>query len=265
MPFPNDTYDTDPATPRYLIDRIFFGARIAFVPNVIGVILDGVRQAKRGEYTRESFIRLSYDMLYHVEHGGGRIHITGLNHLRDNEGPFVIVSNHMSTMETFGFPSMVNQHHSCTFIVKQSLLSKGGFGHIMRAIDAIGVTRENARQDLETVLQRGPEVLATGKTIIVFPEATRQATFSAKRFNSIGVKLAKRAGVKIIPAAIKTNFWGNGMILKDFGRFDWKSRDCYFSFGEPMEITGNGAEQHEECVRFISEHFASWGGVVEKE
>ena len=46
--------------------------------------------------------------------------------------------------------------------------------------------------------------------------------FKPEEFNSIGVKLAKKAGVPVVPVAIKTDFWGNGRIIKELGPIDNK-------------------------------------------
>jgi hypothetical protein len=42
--------------------------------------------------------------------------------------------------------------------------------------------------------------LKQGISIVVFPQTTRMVDFDASQFNSIGVKLAKKAGVPVVPA-----------------------------------------------------------------
>ena len=63
----------------------------------------------------------------------------------------------------------------------------------------------------------------------------RTVTFDPEQFNTIGVKLAQKAKVPIIPLALKTNAWGNGKVLKDFGCID-TSKTVHFAFGEPIEV-----------------------------
>ena len=95
--------------------------------------------------------------------------------------------------------------------------------------------------------------------MIVFPQTTRRPVFDPAQFNSIGVKLARRAGVPVIPLAVKTDAWGLGWPLKDLGKID-PSRTVRFSFGDPLTVTGTGKEEHEEVVRFITDKLDSWSG-----
>jgi 1-acyl-sn-glycerol-3-phosphate acyltransferase len=77
------------------------------------------------------------------------------------------------------------------------------------------------------------------------------------QFNSIGVKLAKRAKVPVVPIALKTDAWTNGKRLKDFGPV-FPDRKVHFAFGEPMTISGNGADQQKAIVEFIQTKLKSW-------
>jgi 1-acyl-sn-glycerol-3-phosphate acyltransferase len=62
----------------------------------------------------------------------------------------------------------------------------------------------------------------------------------------------------VVPLALKTDAWGNGTWIKDFGRID-PNKAIRFAFGEPMAITGNGKQQHEACVNFVRERLEAWG------
>ncbi|MFA7408747.1 MAG: hypothetical protein WCY83_00815, partial [Bacteroidales bacterium] len=79
-----------------------------------------------------------------------------------------------------------------------------------------------------------------------------------EEFNSLGVKLAGRAGVPVIPMAIKTDFWLNGRILKDLGPFDMRNRDIRIRFGQPLTITGTGKDENQQIIRFIQTNLEEW-------
>ncbi len=149
-----------------------------------------------------------------------------------------------------------------TFIVKRSLTTMPIFGPIMRSRDPITVGRTNPREDMVTVMTEGTARLKAGTSVIVFPQATRYQVFRTDHFNSLGVKLAARAGVPVMPVAIKTDFWrpGSGW-LKDFGPLD-RRQTVHMEFGAPLAITGNGKEQHEAVVEFIRSRLVAWGGAV---
>jgi 1-acyl-sn-glycerol-3-phosphate acyltransferase len=99
--------------------------------------------------------------------------------------------------------------------------------------------------------------LGTGVSIVVFPQTTRTPVFNPQQFNTIGVKLAKKAGVPIIPVALKSDAWGNGRLIKELGKID-PSRTVYFAFGEPFRIKDRGTEEHQNIIRFIQGKLGEW-------
>jgi len=103
----------------------------------------------------------------------------------------------------------------------------------------------------------GADILASGVSIVIFPQSTRSVEFRPEDFNSLGVKLAKKAGVKVIPVAIKTDFWGNGKFIKEIGPVD-ASKTIYIKFGEPMAISGNGKEDNQKIIDFIQSSLKDW-------
>jgi 1-acyl-sn-glycerol-3-phosphate acyltransferase len=103
------------------------------------------------------------------------------------------------------------------------------------------------------------EKLKAGVSIIVFPQSTRSSAFSPEDFNTLGVKLAARAGVPVIPIALKTDAWGNGRYIKEFGPID-STKTVHISFGEPMQINGRGTAEHEKVIAFIQDNLGRWTG-----
>jgi 1-acyl-sn-glycerol-3-phosphate acyltransferase len=75
--------------------------------------------------------------------------------------------------------------------------------------------------------------------------------------NSIGVKLAKKAGVPIIPLALQTSAWGNGKMIKDLGKID-SAKKVYFAFDAPLMVKGKGGEEHEMIIEFIQAKLKEW-------
>lgn len=255
--FTSDTYDTPESTHRIFLDKIMFNTRIYFVLKFLKLVLKTRKLALKGEYDDNKWELSSYTVFKLIENCGGKIHITGLDYLRNCEGPVVFISNHMSTMETMIFPCIINPIKKITFVVKDSLVSHPFFGSIMRSRKPIVVGRSNSREDFKIVMDKGEEILASGKSIVIFPQSTRRVEFIPREFNSLGVKLASRANVKIIPMAIKTDFWENGKYIKDLGPINRK-KQIYISFGEPILVKGTGKEEHKKIIEFISSNLAKW-------
>jgi 1-acyl-sn-glycerol-3-phosphate acyltransferase len=170
----------------------------------------------------------------------------------------------MSTLETFVLPTLILPFSRVTFVVKQSLVEYPVFRHIMRSREPVTVGRANPRDDLKAVLAEGPERLGRGLSVVVFPQTTRSLVFDAAKFNSIGVKLAKRAGVPVMPVAIRSDAWGNGRLVRDLGAVD-PSKPVHIAFGAPFAVEGRGGEEHERVVAFIGGHMRRWGVPVEGE
>jgi 1-acyl-sn-glycerol-3-phosphate acyltransferase len=74
---------------------------------------------------------------------------------------------------------------------------------------------------------------------------------------SIGVKLAKKAEVPIVPLALRTDAWMNGKYLKDFGRFNIE-RKVYFAFAPALRVAGKGNEEHQRITERIAAQLGRW-------
>jgi 1-acyl-sn-glycerol-3-phosphate acyltransferase len=221
------------------------------------IVIQGSAQAKRGRYSTPEWCDGSFATLRALEAVGVKFDISGTNFFKAVEGPCVFIANHMSTLETFILPTIIAPFKDATFVVKQSLVDYPIFKHIMRARNPITVGRTNPREDLKAVLEGGAERLKAGMSIIIFPQTTRTWVFDPDQFNTIGIKLAKKAGVPVVPIALRTNAWGNGKFLKDYGRID-PSKMVHFAFGKPLAIKDRGAEEHQEVIDFISGKLKEW-------
>ena len=255
--FKEDTYHTDPDTPRLFMDKLVFNTRIVFISKFIGCVFRNSHLAKKGLYDTAAWAESSFYMFKLIEQCGGRFHLTGLENIKKCKGPAIFVSNHMSVLETLVFPCIIAPVKEVTFVVKKSLTNYPVFGAVMRSRNPIVVSRSNSREDLKTVLTKGQEVLSKGISIVIFPQSTRSVEFKPEEFNTLAVKLAGRAGVPVLPVAIKTDFWTNGKYLRDFGAIHRK-KPIHMAFGEPMPITGTGKEEHKKIIDFISSHLAEW-------
>ncbi len=259
--FTGDSYDTPDDAPRALADRLVLGSRAYFAARIIGEVVRCRSLALKGLYDRKAWAESSLRIVRLIESVGGRFHMRGLDRVRACRPPVVIIGNHMSTLETFVLPSLIATHMEVTFVVKESLVSHPIFGPVMRSRNPIAVTRENPREDFETVMTKGKELLAKGASIIVFPQSTRSVEFVPSEFNSMGIKLARASRVPVLPVAVKTDFWGNGKYLKDLGPID-RSKPIYIAFGELFTVAGTGKEEHQRTIEFIVNHLREWGGKI---
>lgn len=252
--YANGVYQTQP---RPLSARARLFPSLTFYPRFMWIVYQASRKSRQGRYDNPSWCHSSLGILRALEGVGVRVVIEGIRNLEGFKGPCLIVANHMSMLETVVLPIIVQPIRDCTFVVKQDLLEYPVFRHVMRSRDPIAVTRAHPREDLKAVLEGGVERLHRGISIILFPQTTRMTTFDPSQFNSMGVKLAHRAKVPIVPLALRTDAWRNGRRLKDFGRID-RGRTVHFDFGPPLEVRGRGAEEHQTILEFIQDRLRRW-------
>ncbi len=227
-----------------------------YAPLLLLVIRSGIK-ANTGLYTGEDWARSSECVVKILEGSGCRIEASGMEQFRGLNEPCIFIGNHMSTLETFVLPSLIQQLRDVTFVVKESLLHYPFFSNVLKSRDPVVVGRKNPRLDFATVMDGGSKCINNGRSLIIFPQSTRTPDFDPAHFNTIGVKLARKTGVPVIPIALKTDAWGNGKYLKDFGTIN-PARTIHFVFGESLHITGTGRDEHQYIADFIVKHLAEW-------
>ncbi len=234
---------------------------VIYYVKLISTLTRASFSARRGTLDDAGWAFHSHRVLEIVETVGGKVNISGLEALSRQAGPVVFIVNHMSLLETLVLAGIALPFKRVTFVIKEELLHYPVIGHFMRALNLIAVSRQNPREDLKVVMREGSNFISNGVSVFIFPQATRSVEFNVQAFNTLGVKLAARAGVPVIPVAVKTDFQANGKLIKDMGPID-PGKMVYLKFGEPMAVEGKGREAHQSVVDFIAENLKAWGGTV---
>ena len=254
--FKSDTYITPPDGMNVL-QKLIFHNRLYFTLKFANIVLRTRKEARRGVYDDHAWEESSIYIFRFIEKSGGRFNISGMDNITSTEEPVLFIANHMSTLETMILPCIISPLRKVTFVVKESLVKHPLFGDVMRSRDPIIVGRTDPRKDLEAVMDGGMELLSKGISIIIFPQSTRNVVFKPEEFNSLGVKLAKKAGVMVVPVALLTDFWGNGKVIREMGPLD-SSKTIYFRFGEPFEVKGTGRDENQKIISFIQSSLEQW-------
>jgi len=252
-----DTYVTDENYPRAILDILSFGTSMYFGPKFLSQLNHSRKLALNGKFDTHTWASTSMDIFRHIESCGGKFHIEGMENITKSESPVVFISNHMSMLESMVFPGIIASRREVTFVVKKSLTTHKLFGPTMRARNPIAVDRKDPIGDFKTVMFEGADRLSKGISVVTFPQSQRMVKFDETKFNTLGIKLAKKAKVPVIPVAIKTDFWTNGKIFKDISRLD-RSKPIHIKFGEPIFIEGPGKKEHQQVIDFIKENLNNW-------
>lgn len=250
-----------PSRSRFLATHIPGWAPFIYYLQLLLIFVKYCLIARKGLYDHNAWARSSLGVVKIVESAGGRFQISGMPSLTGQKGPLVFIANHMSFVDTLVLPCILLAFGPITFVVKESLLRYPIFGWILKAVHPIAVTRRNPREDLKLVLTHGQALLAQGHSVVIFPQATRSDTFNTAVFNSLGVKLARKAGVPVVPVALKTDFQKNGKIIKDMGPID-PSKILYLKIGKPLPVEGDGRSAHRAVMAFIVQNLRAWGADI---
>ncbi len=248
----NDTYCTPDNKAIYTsFPTLYFYIKLV---SIFAVAND---QAIKGTMNDFNWIKASDEIFRAWEKAGGKICIEGMENLKKVDGPVVFVGNHMSSHETLVIACVIHPVKRVLYVMKKNLVNFPLFGAVTTAREPIIVGRENPREDLQIVLGEGKKRLENGKSVIIFPQKTRTKYFNEKEFNSLGVKLAQKNNVPIIPLSVLTDAWENGKLIKDLGKMNMKKPTRY-AFGEPMKVK-NSSEAHRYVLDFIKGKLIEWG------
>ncbi len=229
-----------------------------FYCNFLGLTIKNGVLAKRGKYDAEAWRASSFECFKLMEKCGGKFMIKGIEAINNLKSPAIFAGNHMSTLETIVLVYLLAPNKLPSFIIKEELLKVPFFKWLVKSQRSIVVSRKDPLKDLRHVLSQGEKVIKEGRSIIVFPGTTRSTLFNKEGFSSLGVSLAKRCKVPLVPVALKTDFWGNGRLIKDFGPIN-PSKTIHFEFGNPLKIAGLGRKEHHQTVNFIEDRLQTWG------
>jgi 1-acyl-sn-glycerol-3-phosphate acyltransferase len=128
--------------------------------------------------------------------------LTGQEHI-PVAGGAVVVINHTGYLDfaLAGFPFWREQGRWVRFMAKQEVFTSRVTGPLMRAMHHIPVDRAAGAASFRA----GVEALRAGELVGIFPEATISRSFCLKEFKSGATRMARSAGVPLIPVAL----WGS--------------------------------------------------------
>ena len=195
-----------------------------------------------------------------AEKFGIKVTVDGWENRKDYKGPVVYLANHMSTLETIMLPPVLLTYGPFNVFVKASLSRLPALKRAAAHMGLIPLGRRSPREDLMQVFNEGVARIRGGNSILIFPQGSRERVFSRKLYSSIGAKLAEKAGVPVIPIAVKTDCSptrpnGKGW-FKDFGTVD-PSKEIRLRCGPP--ITGPSKEMHQKVFDWIKAQLEEWG------
>jgi len=161
---------------------------------------------------------------------GLKFTLSGTEHV-PRTGGAVMVINHVGYLDfTFAGLAAKPADRLVRFMAKDDVFRHRISGPLMRGMKHIPVDREAGTASFRAALT----ALKAGEIVGVFPEATISQSFELKEFKSGAVRMARAAGVPLLPTVI----WGSQRVWTK-GRprnFSRAKRPISIAVGEPMSV-----------------------------
>jgi 1-acyl-sn-glycerol-3-phosphate acyltransferase len=143
---------------------------------------------------------------------GSEVEVRGEQNLPN--GPVLFVSNHEGDFDVPLLLGFVNKPFG--FISKIEVKKVPVLSKWMDVMNCVYLDRKDRRQAVRSI-REGVKSLKEGHSILIFPEGTRSKGGPIGEFKSGSLRLAKDAGVPIVPISIKGTadvFEKNGRMIK---------------------------------------------------
>lgn len=172
---------------------------------------------------------------------GVNLIVKGKENLIDE--PCLYVSNHQSN---FDIPILVKSVDKMAgFIAKKELGKIPILSKWILEVGSILIDRNNPREALKGI-KEGINGLKNGRSLVIFPEGTRSKDGEVLEFKAGSMKLAIKAGVKIIPISIN----GSTNIMKS-GSFKINSGDVFVNILKPIDISEFSKEEQKSMASYV--------------
>lgn len=125
-------------------------------------------------------------------------------------GPLLIAVKHQSMFETL---EMVRLSRLPIIVMKKELADIPLFGFMTRRYGVIPVERAAGAKALRALVEEGRQAIASGRSVIIFPEGTRVPVGEAPPLKSGFAALYRALGLPVVPVAVDSGrLWGRGFI-----------------------------------------------------
>lgn len=163
---------------------------------------------------------------YRIE---GREHLSGQ--------PVVIVCNHQSYWESIALCALVPD---VNVISKRAAMRIPVFGWGLRHAPMIPVDRDLPGGNLRRIAREAVRSMASGRSILIFPEGTRVKPGARRRFERGLAHLCRGADVSIVPVVHNAGlFWPPGFANKHPGIVTMRILPAIPANGDPKQLSAH--------------------------
>lgn len=117
------------------------------------------------------------------------------------EGQYLFAAKHQAMFETLDFLNLLDTPAP---VLKKELTDIPGWGWLAKQYGGIPVDRSGGAGAMRAMIQRTREVLADGRSIVIFPEGTRVLPGETPPLQAGFAGLYKIFGLPVVPIAIES-------------------------------------------------------------
>src|SRR5207302_11104604 len=127
-------------------------------------------------------------------------------------GPHLIAVKHQSMFETIEMARIANLP---VIVMKRELADIPLFGLLTRRYGVIPVERTAGAKALRAMIVEGRIAIATGSSVIIYPEGTRVRPGETPPLRSGFAGLYRALGLPVVPVAVDSGLlWGRGLVKR---------------------------------------------------
>ena len=167
--------------------------------------------------------------------------VTGLENIPDDE-PVLFIGNHRGFFDVI--ISYTYMKRPTGFVAKKEMKKALIIRRWMDNLFCLFLDRENMKEGLKTIL-KGIDYIKDGKSIVIFPEGTRNKGEGVQDFHAGSFKFAEKTGCKIIPM-VQTNT--DCIFERQFPRL--KATHTTLAFGKPIDINSFPKEERKKIAAY---------------
>ncbi|WP_299321655.1 1-acyl-sn-glycerol-3-phosphate acyltransferase [Parasphingopyxis sp.] len=117
------------------------------------------------------------------------------------DGQYLFAAKHQAMFETLDFLNLLDTPAP---VLKKELTNIPGWGWLSVRYGGIAVDRSGGAKTMRAMLKRTREILATGRSVVIFPEGTRVAPGETPPLQAGFAGLYKMVGLPVVPIAIES-------------------------------------------------------------
>ena len=168
------------------------------------------------------------EVLFFMQHLRIDLDVKNLDAIKNNKGPYLMVSNHLAMVDTL--MAIALSEKPVSFVAKIELTKTPFIGRVLKAIDCVFLDRGNLRQNLEALAVVEKRLKEGYCSYIIYPEGTRQKNprEKMKQFHPGSIKMAAKANVPLIAMAEYGTFRPFG------GKHDYQRNFIQMHYFDPV-------------------------------